>query len=398
MNQRELALDILNQTIREESYSNLLMRSRLEELEPVQRAFVTNLVNGVLRNDRLLEHQFTEDISRSTSFRCRLILCMAMYERFFLNEKDYVVNNEYTELGRNKYEKSFINAILRKITKFRESDRIDVKYSMPEWICSLFEKQYGEEKTLEILKGFHQIPNVFYRLNRSAATYWDLSGHPIDVIDEELFTSKENLLKSDEYKKGMFYVQDVNSASLYRHLDLKEDDVLLDVCSAPGSKLFNCLDIIKPGNAYANDIHEKRVELIRRMAERLGFQGIHYLSEDGRKLKDVLNMKFDKVMLDAPCSGLGVIGRKPDLKFHVKPENLDELQQLQLELLNDVSPLLKENGILLYSTCTLNKKENEKNVQRFLKDNDAFRLLEEETIINGKGDCFYYAKMRRMKP
>ena len=199
------------------------------------------------------------------------------------------------------------------------------------------------------------------------------------------------------YKKGYLYVQDVNSASLYKNLDLQKDDVLLDVCCAPGSKLFNCLDILKPENCYGNDIHENRVKLIAKMADKLGFEGIHYLNHDGRELHKVLDVKFDKILLDAPCSGLGVIGRKPDLKFHIKPESLDELQKLQFELLESMKDLLKNDGILLYSTCTLNKKENGRLIRRFLSQEDRFILLKEETIINDLGDCFYYAKMKKVK-
>ena len=110
------------------------------------------------------------------------------------------------------------------------------------------------------------------------------------------------------------------------------------------------------------------------MAEKLGFEGIHYLNHDGRKLKDHLDLQFEKILLDAPCSGLGVIGRKPDLKFHIKPESLDELQKLQYELLESMMPLLKEEGILVYSTCTLNKKENGKLIARFLKEHESMEL------------------------
>ena len=224
----------------------------------------------------------------------------------------------------------------------------------------------------------------------------DLEDHDIEITNDDIFTSRKNLLNTDAYKDGLFYIQDLNSSSLYRHLDLKQDDVLLDVCSAPGSKLFNCLDIVKPVNAYSNDIRKNRVVLIEKMAHKLGFNSVHYLNYDGREIKDNIDVKFDKILLDAPCSGLGVIGRKPDLKFHIKPESLDELQLLQYELLESMDQLLKDNGLILYSTCTLNKKENERLVKKFIDNNPKYRLEEDETIINDKGDCFYYAKIRKV--
>ena len=397
MTQRELALDILLKTIKDESFSNLLMRNELNKVESIQRAFITNIVNGVLRKYEFLCAQFNDEINPKTSLHTKLILCMALFERFYLKEKDYVVNNEYVNLGKNKYEKSFINALLHKMKNLKEIDNDAYRNNLPEWIYNLLKAQYNEDKLKNIVDVYQSIPEVYYRLNKSKYFYDDLSNLEIKVIDDEIFTSKNNLINTDEYNKGMFYVQDYNSASLYKHLDLKSDDVLLDVCSAPGSKLFNCLDIVKDNNAYANDIHEHRVQLIKNMAERLGFNNVHYLNLDGRTIKDNIDIKFDKILLDAPCSGLGVIGRKPDLKFHIKPESLDELEKLQYELLESMIPILKTDGILLYATCTLNKKENSRLVNRFLNNYDQFKLLEDNTIINNMGDCFYYAKLKKVK-
>lgn len=395
MNQRQLALQILYQTINDESYSNLLMRKELNKLEPIQRGFVTNIVNGVLRKYEFLDFQIKDLINDNTNLKTKLILMMALFERFYLKEKDYVVNNEYVELGKNKYEKSFINALLHKIKTLKEPNTLSSKYNLPEWIVNLLSKQYDEDEFKRIIKVYQSIPSVYYRLNTNKAKIEDLYHLDINVVDENIFTSKNNLLNSDEYKQGLFYIQDYNSASLYKHLDLNKDSIFLDVCSAPGSKLFNALDIIKQENAYSNDMNTNRLELIKKMANKLGYDNIHYLNYDGRLLKDNLNIKFDRILLDAPCSGLGVISRKPDLKFHIKPESLDELEKLQYELLNSMDELLKSDGILLYSTCTLNKKENSKLIRKFLSNNEKYVLLEEDTIINELGDCFYYCKMRK---
>ena len=321
---------------------------------------------------------------------------MTLASKFFLNEKDYVVNNEYVELAQGKYEKSFVNALLRKLTEFKEPDDEHIRACLPEWLYRLLKAQYDGETLGMIIDMYQSIPSVYYRLNKSKASFDDLKQYDIDVMNDDIFTCGRNLLDTEGYRNGLFYVQDLNSSSLYRHLDLRNDHTLLDVCSAPGSKLFNCLDIIKPENAYANDVHENRVNLIRKMAEKLGYEGINYLCSDDRKLNDTLNMRFDRIMLDAPCSGLGVIGRKPDLKFHVRPESLDELQKLQSELIRCMDPLLKTDGIMLYSTCTLNRKENNVLIKRFL-DEYPYELLEEDTIINGYGDAFYYAKLKKVK-
>lgn len=393
MNQRELALDIIYKTIRNESYSNLLMRNELNKFEPIQRAFITNLVNNVLRKYEILNYQFADEIDNNTSLRNKIILAMALYERFYLNEKDYVVNNEYAELGKNKFDKAFLNAILHKTSEFKKSDDPSINACLPKWIYSLLKSQYEQDVLDNIIKVYQSVPKVYYRLNKHKCSFKDLKDLDIEIINEDIFSSKNNLLNTSIYKNGYFYVQDCNSASLYKNLDLQVDNTLLDVCCAPGSKLFNCLDVLNPQNCYANDIHSNRVELIKKMAIKLGFDNINYLNFDGRDIVKKIDKKFDRILLDAPCSGLGVISRKPDLKFHITSNSLDELEQLQLELLNTNIELLKTGGILLYSTCTLNKKENSRNVNRFIMNNNNCKLLKEETIINEYGDCFYYAKI-----
>ena len=396
MNLRKIAYDILYETIRNEAYSNLLMRQELNNIPAINRPFVTNLVNGVLRKYELLQYQVQINSDTKTNFSSALIIIMALYERFFLNEKDYVVNNEYVALGKDKYEKGYINALLHKIDEITYSDNPAINNCLPDWIYKLLSSQYDEERLNDILNTYQNIPRVYYRLNKHKANYDDLKDLDIEIINDDLFISDNNLINTNEYLNGYFYIQDYNSASLYKHLDLKPNLTLLDVCSAPGSKLFNCLDILNEKDCFSNDVNTTRLNLIKDMAIRLGFDDINYLNYDGRLLKDNLDLKFDRILLDEPCSGLGVIARKPDLKFHISPESLDELQLLQYELLSSMNPLLKDDGILLYSTCTINRKENDKLINRFINEN-KYELLKEDTIINEMGDCFYYAKIRKLK-
>lgn len=396
MNQRTLAHEILYKTIRNESYSNLLMRKELDKLEPIQRGFVTNLVNGVLRKYEFLLYQIKKEISPNTSFKLQLILIMALYERFYLNEKDYVVNNEYVDICTNKYDKAFINAVLHKITSLTYTNIAYIKYCLPEWIYNLLSSQYDEDTLLKIFEVYQTIPSVYYRINKNKCLYDDLKHLDINIINEDIFTCEKNLFNTDEYKKGYFYVQDYNCSTLYKHLDLKVNNTLLDVCSAPGSKLFNCLDILDAKNCYSNDVSFKRLNLIKNMALKLGFNDVNYINYDATNIKEKLNRKFDRIMIDAPCSGLGVIGRKPDLKFHISSTDLDNLQNIQFNILMNVKDLLNVDGILLYSTCTLNKKENERQIRKFLSFAPDYTLIEDNTIINNMGDCFYYAKLKRI--
>lgn len=393
--QRLIALNILRKTISDESFTSLLMRKELEKLEKVQRPFVTNIVQGVLKNYELLEYNVNLYV-RKTSLTNKLILMMALYERYFLKEKEYAVNNSYVELSKTKYDKSFINATLRNIRELKYSDNEWINVSLPEWLYKLIKKQYPDDYRT-VIENYHSVHKTYYRLNPNKTDFDYLKDkYDIEIMENNVFISKQNLINTDDFNNGFFYIQDINAAKLTSVLKLKEDYTLLDVCSAPGSKLFNTLEILKDSNTFSNDLNSTRLELIKKKALILGYKNINFLNCDGRYLNSKLNMKFDVIMMDVPCSGLGVIGRKPDIKFHIKPENLDELQNIGYEILNNCSKLLKEDGQILYSTCTINRKENEKQIEKFIKNNPEFKIIEEKTIIESYGDLFYYCLLSRV--
>ena len=393
--QRLIALNILRKTISDESFTSLLMRKELEKLEKVQRPFVTNIVQGVLKNYELLEYNVNLYV-RKTSLTDKLILMMALYERYFLKEKEYAVNNSYVELSKTKYDKSFINATLRNIRELKYSDNEWINVSLPEWLYKLIKKQYPDDYRT-IIENYHSVHKTYYRLNPNKTDFDYLKDkYDIEIMENNVFISKQNLINTDDFNNGFFYIQDINAAKLTSVLKLKEDYTLLDVCSAPGSKLFNTLELLHDSNTFSNDLNSTRLELIKKKALILGYKNINFLNCDGRYLNSKLNMKFDVIMMDVPCSGLGVIGRKPDIKFHIKPENLDELQNIGYEILNNCSKLLKEDGQILYSTCTINRKENEKQIEKFIKNNPEFKIIEEKTIIESYGDLFYYCLLSRV--
>ncbi len=390
MTERQLALEIIYKTISDNSYTNLLMRHKLNEIEVEKRPFVTNLVIGVLKKYDYLIYLLKDYIKDNTSLKNKVILSMAIYEKIYLKKEAYVFN-EYVNLGKNEYDRAFINAVLHNDIKKIKANEEYINESLPKWLYGLLSKQYSKDELEKILDSYRRVPLTYYRINH----HKKFNVKDVQFVNRDIFTCKRNLINSEEFKEGQFYIQDINSASLYENLDLKEDDYLLDVCCAPGGKLFNCLDIVKPTNAYANELHANRLELIKKKASVLGFEGIHYINYDGRDLNKHFKKKFNKIILDVPCSGLGTIGRKPDLKYHIKPENLDELEKIQAQLLDSIKDILEDKGIMLYSTCTLNKKENGKQIKRFLDNNPDFKLLKEDTIINEFGDCFYFAKLTK---
>lgn len=400
MEQRKLAYEILSSSLIDGKYTALLMKNSLNKLPRIQRAFVTELVNGVLRHYFELQAQFKDDAPK-ISLKLSIILSMALYERFFMHQKDYVINSEYPDLVNKKGEKAFISAILHKKDRYQSFDgssdeELSIHYSIPLWMIKLLKKQYSQEEFETIINDVNQIPRVYYRLNKTKASMDVLKKYQIEILNDEIFTSKENLINTKEFEQGLFYIQDINSAKLCHYLDLQKGMKLLDVCSAPGGKLFNALDILNPSDVYANDLHAHRLKLIELTANKLGFEGINYLNYDGTIIHEKLKQSFDRILLDVPCSGLGVLKRKPDLRYHIKPENLDELQVVQAKLLDSASKLLKNEGILVYSTCTINKKENANQIKQFLNSHPDFELLDEKTLLHEDGgDSFYVAKLQK---
>ncbi|MBR2553192.1 MAG: hypothetical protein IKF05_09420 [Erysipelotrichaceae bacterium] len=396
MNQRKLAYDVLKKVILQKQYANLLMQKALNSLPADRRPFVTELVNGVLRNYALLKYQFTGKTKSSTKESDLLLLSMAAYERFFMNEKDYAVTNEYVKLAEN--DRGFINAMLRGMKELKVPEGDDpkdlaIRYSLPEWLVRMWKSQYTED-LLYLLEDAGKRSPVAYRLNPRKANREDLLFADAEFFDEYGFYSSQNLIDSEAFRKGAFYVQDRNAQQAVKALNLEKDSVFLDACSAPGGKLFNALETVAEASCYGNELHpSKAEELIKRLAL-LGYS-VRITSLDARKLNEVYDFEFDRIMLDAPCSGLGVLKRKPDLRYNVRPEDLDDLQKTQSEILDTLSGMLKKEGILVYSTCTLNKKENEKQIVSFLKRHPEFLLESEHTFLHEEGDHFYLAKLRK---
>ena len=398
MNQRELAYTVLKESIVDKKYTNLLLRQKLNILPSINRPFVINLVNGVLRNYDYLIYQFNYLLIKNIKTKNKIILCMALYERFFMHEKDYVVNNEYVNLV-NNHDKGFINAILHNTKEFKiindnDDKSLAIKYSLPLWLFKLIKSQYPNDY-LKIISSFKNDAITYYHLSKNI-TYKDLNNLDINIINDSIFISKNYLVETDEYKKGYFYIQDINSSKIVEYLDLEKGNILLDACAGPGSKLFNCLDYLNEEDVYANELYEHRLQLIKNNASRLKYNNINYLNYDARELNKILDIKFDRILLDVPCSGLGVLKRRPDLRFHIDSSSLDELESLQAEILNETSKLLKKDGILVYSTCTINKKENDKQIERFLNNNKDYQLIEDHIILDDEGDYFYVAKLKRV--
>lgn len=400
MNERKLAYDILKESYLENAYVNLVLKQKLKQIEQQKRAFVVELVNGVIRNDIYLKFQFEELLNPGTKQSVTIILMMAYYEKLFMNSVDYAIVNEYVSIT-NKKHKALVNAILRNnLNRHKDIVLDDDKdfstfYSLPLWIFKMIKSQYSQEFLMEYLNDYqNNIPKVFYHLNPLKANKDDLNKYGVEFLDDLIFIAKENLINTKEFEDGYFYIQDLGAKQITDFLDLTDKKMILDVCAAPGSKSFNILEKLKDNQKfYINDINESRLELIKQMAKKLSHNNLNIINIDAQKI-DELNLKFDCILADVPCSGLGVLKRKVDLKNKIKPENIDEIILIQEKILDSCYRSLASNSLLLYSTCTINTKENNKQIQKFLKKYPDMKLLEEKLIFNNIGsDIFYIAKM-----
>ena len=406
MNARKYIITILKQVIYEDGFASLLLRKNREMFSEEDNAFISETVYGTLRNYYLIEKQWQSLVTNKVRRDTALILDMSIYHLFFLDKiPNYAVIHEAVELS-EKRDKAFINALLRKISQrglIQSSEdtleALSENTSHPLWILQLWNAHYGYEITKRLAE-FNQTRSIVYgRINTLKCTKEMLEkDDKVHFVNDEVFTYDGILTNSDYFKKGEVIIQDLSSSLIPKVLDVSRNMTVLDACSAPGTKTQEIAMFMQnEGEIIAQDIYEKRVQLIDHLMLKTGVTIVKTIVQDSSVLNEEYINKFDRVLLDAPCSGLGDLRHKPEIRFHLKPDNIDELTSLQKKLLEVNGQYVKEGGILVYSTCTLNKKENEKQIQTFLKNHSEYELIEEKTLFPyiENSDGFYYAKMRR---
>lgn len=417
MNVREIAVKVINEVIFDKAYSNIVLDKALnnEKISQVDKNFITKLVHGVLQNYYLLDYKIKKLNNKNIKRKVYLILLISLYQIDYMDKiPSYAVINEAVKLTKflvDNYASKFVNAFLQNYLKenieVREEDFKDkntflsVKYSLPLFVINLLMKQYGEEIALKILESTLVNASQSLRVNMFKINKEELLKFS-EYKDGNLKTSliyqgeTRNRLNLDMIN-GLVSIQDEAGQLIAPLLELNKEDIVLDMCAAPGSKTCHMGEILKnEGKIIAIDLYEHRLELLKKASQRLGLSNIETRAYDSTKLHEIFKEEsFNKILLDAPCSGLGVIRRKMDIKFNVSPESIDELVLLQKELLEEAYSLLKNKGILVYSTCTLNKKENEKQIERFTKNHLDMKILEERTILpfENNSDGFYYCKL-----
>lgn len=406
-NSRLTAFEILYDIEKNSAYSNIALDSAIKDFEPKDKAFISSLVLGVVERRISLEYLIKPYLSGKTKPKVKLILYIGAYQLYFMDKvPSSAAINTSVELASQtgvSYYKNLINAVLHKVDNNRIDintiDDLSVRYSVPQNLINFWKKMYGDEQCEKILSVINTKPPVFAVPNKKYVDAEELSyellnsGVDCDAEGELVkINSSFNLSALKPFKDGLFHIQDKSSFECAKALDAKAGDTVLDICSAPGGKAFTIAeDMNNCGEVYAFDIYEHRVGLIKSGAERLGLDIIDARVNDAEVLSESIP-SADKILCDVPCSGFGIIRRKPEIRYK-ELDSVKELPALQLKILETSSAYLKDNSRLVYSTCTLNKRENENVVRAFLDNHSEFKLIKEKTIFPSEdgGDGFYFA-------
>lgn len=396
MNGREIILDILLELSEGEEYSNVLIAAVLDKydyLDAKEKAFIKRVSEGTIERRIQIDYvldQYSKTPVRRMKPLIRELLRMSVYQLLFMEHiPDAAVCNEAVKLAKKRRFQAlqgFVNGVLRSIARERETipypDRekdavtyLSVCYSMPAWLVAHFQKAYGEEACEKILPAFLERQTVGVRL-REALTReeqeklmaaWRAEGvevrrHPYLPYAVELRRAA-GIRRLAGYEEGLFAVQDVSSMLVVEAAGIRPGDTVIDVCAAPGGKALHAADKLRgAGEVIACDVSEYKTDRIEENRKRLGIENMTIRVQDARLREKTLLGRADVLLADVPCSGLGVIGRKQDIKYRVTAESLVEIQNLQREIIANVVAYLKPGGVMMYSTCTMNPGENEEMV------------------------------------
>ncbi|MBE5867596.1 MAG: 16S rRNA (cytosine(967)-C(5))-methyltransferase RsmB [Lachnospiraceae bacterium] len=447
INTREIVLDLLLEWEKGAVFSHRLIRDVLNKynyLSGQEKGFIKRLAEGTIERQIELDYRL-EQVSSVPVHKMkpliRSLLRMSVYQILYMDSvPDAAAVSEAVKLaGKRKFQnlKGFVNGVLRSAAKQKEAQvypdpgqdmtaYLSVRYSMPVWLVEKWLEDYGRENTERILEGMLQARPVTIRfaggMTESQREDWkqqvrDLGvkvrSHPYLPYAAEL-EGAEGIGSLPGYQEGNFAVQDVSSMLAVEAAGVKPGDFVLDVCAAPGGKTMLAAEKVMPdGRVTARDVSESKVDLLRENLERMDLHHVKVEVRDATLPDESLKGKADVVLADVPCSGLGVIGRKKDIKYRVSKEQLGELEKLQKAILKQAVSYVRENGILLYSTCTINKQENQEMVQWICRefsfqpeDMSTFlpRDIEEESVKSGMlqllpgvhdSDGFFFARLRK---
>ena len=375
------------------SYSNIVLNDAFKEfyLTAKEKAFITEIFYGVLRNKNFLDYMIEKNTKVIKKEWIRNLLRISIYQLTFMSSDAKGVVWEATEIAKKHgiAISKFINGTLRnylrnkdlEIKKLHDEKNYEILYSIPQYFCDILEKQYGSENLNQAIISLKKIPYLSVRVNKLKYSEEEfeefLKEKDIQIIkkvNSVYYVNSGLIINSKEFKEGKIIAQDASSYLAAKNLGVKPNDLVLDICAAPGGKTAVLAEEMKnKGEIIAIDIHQHKKKLIEENMKKLGIDIVKATVLDARNVNKQ-GRKFDKILVDVPCSGYGVIRKKPEILYTKNRENVEELASLQLEILNSAADILKDGGELIYSTCTIISQENTENVEKFLNERKEFKV------------------------
>ncbi|WP_141431234.1 16S rRNA (cytosine(967)-C(5))-methyltransferase RsmB [Bacillus sp. 03113] len=399
-NVRETALDLLETISKNQSYSNLLLNNAINKhkVDAKDIGLLTELVYGTLQRKMTLDFYLQPFLKKKNKIESWVLnlLRLTLYQMVYLDKiPDRAAVFEGVEIAKRRGHKgitSMVNGVLRSIQ--REGlpsledvkdpiERLSIRTSHPSWLVKRWVEQLGYNETEKMCELNLTAPFQTARVNVTKISREKCleklieEGYQVEpspILKEAIKCLKGNLAHSQAFREGLLTIQDESSMLVAYALQLDHSYAVLDACAAPGGKSTHIAEKMnRNGQVISLDLHDHKIKLIRENAERLDLPNIITKALDSRKAKEQFEKEtFDRILLDAPCSGLGVMRRKPDMKYTKQAEDIFQLQKIQLSLLESVSPLLKKGGILIYSTCTVDRIENQDVIEQFLSKHTEF--------------------------
>ncbi len=414
---RELALRILLEITEKDAYADLAVKNGLaaSSLETRNKALATSLVYGTVQHLRFIDYQLAAVSARpieSLTPAVRDILRMAVYQLRFMDRiPGHAAVNEAVNLTKRhaRSASAYVNGVLRNIQRRgyaypnKLQERLGVEYSVPDYLVKLWMQQFGAEECERLLSASNAVPPLSIRINPLKASPEAVAAvcrTKETGIEGALYVEEpKNIAETAMFRDGWFSIQDVGAQMASLALAPETGERVLDMCAAPGGKTTHMAELMENrGEITAWDIHPHKVELIQKNAKRLGISIINAVTHDARKADETHLAYFDKVMVDVPCSGLGILRKKPDIKWQRTEADLQALSDVQAAILENAGRHVKPGGALLYCTCTLNRAENEEIVESFLKQHPEFSPDgASRTLLPHRDntDGFFFAKLRK---
>ncbi|RYM07223.1 16S rRNA (cytosine(967)-C(5))-methyltransferase RsmB [Sporolactobacillus sp. THM7-7] len=397
---REVAFKLLLKIKRDHAYSQLALNDALSEsaLPRRDKNLVTVLVYGTLQRELTLDTVLSSFVREEKKLDdwVRVLLLLSFYQKLYLNRiPDHAIVNEAVSIAKKRGHRGivgFVNGVLRQFLRRGVPDfsaiepvgrRLAVQYSHPEWLLDLWEKQWDRQTALRVAEAGNQVPRLFLRVNRTKIDRAQLSERLTreGARTENSPLSPDGLIVKDglagtaaAYRKGLLTIQDESSMLVADAVSPSPGMQVLDTCAGPGGKTTHLAErMANKGTVIALDLHQHKTRLIDDAACRLGLTNIETKVMDARKAGSAFpEAHFDRVLVDAPCTGFGVIRRKPEIKWDKTRADAERLASIQRAILEAAAPLVKPGGWLVYSTCTINRDENDRQLNRFLQEHPEF--------------------------